>query len=349
MEKRKKEIPAEEAALFCEQMLLILQGGIVLYEGMDLLAESMEQEKSRKIFEEMSREMKQSASFSKTIKSIGCFPKYMVRMVEIGEKTGELEKVLSSLCTYYEREARIQKAIQNAIVYPILLIVMLTAVIGVFLMKILPVFLSIFERLGTSMSAVGKTTIRIGIVTGQISCIFVVVLLMLFLIIPLLMKNEKGKRKLKGLLIHVPLIKHVYKKMLISRFSSAFALMEHSGFSMENSMEQLEELMEDPAMKERVRLCAQSIKDGDRFASSIEKLDLYPRILSRMIQIGYQSGQLDAVLQKVAKTYEDEIEESVANLVSFIEPTIVAVLSVVIGAILLSVMLPLASIMSSIG
>ena len=126
-------------------------------------------------------------------------------------------------------------------------------------------------------------------------------------------------------------------------------MMLSSGYELEHALEMAPDIVSDSLAKAKIEECGELVKDGVAFPEALTRIQLFSLLHARMIHVGFKAGQMDSVMQRLAKIYEEEVNEAIARLVSFIEPTLVAVLSVVIGGILVSVMLPLASIMSSIG
>lgn len=177
--KMKKLLPAGETATFCRQMSLIMDAGIPVYDGIESLVESCEDEKSRKAFEALSETVRDTGSLYMAVKGAGYFPDYMVNMINIGEETGKLDDVLKSLAVYYDREERTRKTIKSAISYPILLVCMMTAVILALVTKIMPIFEDIFMSLGTNMTETGINVMNIGLAIGNISLVIIAVILVI--------------------------------------------------------------------------------------------------------------------------------------------------------------------------
>lgn len=341
-------LPSDELAVFCTQVYLILEAGIPLYDGFNTLADEAENKETKEIYSNMSKILLESGSLYLAIKDVHIFPEYMINMINIGEETGKLDDVLKSLNLYYEREANIKKAVKSAITYPIVLICMMSAVAILIVTRILPVFQDIFKSLGSDMTDTGRTVMNTAAVLGYV--VFGVTVAILVIVIVFAILSKLGyKNKILKILGAVPTIKKMNLKISASRFSAVISMMLSSGYSLEEALELAPSIIEDSYTKEKVSKCQNLIKEGKSFVETLEETGIFDGLTNRMIGIGYKAGKLDSVMKKISDKYEEEVSDSIGNIVSIIEPTLVAIMSVIIGGILISVMLPLANIMSSIG
>lgn len=346
---KKGKIPPSETAMFCEQVSLILKAGIPLYDGMETLCESIEDSRSRKAFERISEQVNESGSLYQAVKRAGFFPDYMVNMIHIGEEAGKMDDVLESLGQYYQREHSVRKSIQSAVVYPMILILMMSAVIAVLVGKVMPVFEQVFKNLGTDMSASGKAIMSFGMTAGKAALAAAIVLFVIAAGIYLLSRTSRGSEILGGIYGKIPFLRELNNKIAAARFASVLSMMLSSGYELERALEMAPDIVTDPLAKKKITECGKLMKEGVSFPEALSKIKLFALLHARMIHVGFKAGQLDTVMKRLTGLYEEEVNDTIARLVSFIEPALVAVLSIIIGGILVSVMLPLASIMSSIG
>lgn len=346
--KSRHMLPADEIATFCSQISLILQAGIPLYDGMETLVESCEDKKSKEAFKKLADDVIETGMLYDAVKNAGFFPKYMVNMIHIGEESGKLDEVLCSLSVYYEREAKIQKSIKSAITYPILLIIMMAAVIALLVTNVIPIFEKVFNNMGTEISKTGKSIMNAGVAIGNVAFIFTGIILVIIVAVYIATALGFGEG-IKRLSFKLPLLKGLSRKISSGRFASVLSMMISSGYSLEKALELAPGIVTDTVAKEKIEKCGQLLKDGKSFPEALEEINMFDGMQNRMISVGFKAGQLDSVMNKMTKVYEDEVDDSIERLLSFIEPTLVAILSIIIGGILVSVMLPLTSIMSSIG
>lgn len=344
----KHMLPAEEIASFCGQISLILQAGIPLYDGMETLVESCEDKKAKEAFKKLAEDVIETGMLYEAVKNAGFFPAYMVNMIHIGEESGKLDEVLKSLSIYYEREAKIRKSIKSAITYPILLVIMMASVIALLVTKVLPIFEKVFKNMGTEVSKTGRSVMNAGIAVGNVA--FVITGIVLVAIIAVYIASLFGfGERMKRLSFKLPLLRGLSRNISAGRFASVLSMMISSGYSLEKALELAPGIVTDAAAREKIEKCGALLKDGKSFPEALEEIEMFDGMQNRIISVGFKAGQLDSVMDKMTKIYEDEVDDSIEKLLSFIEPTLVAILSIIIGGILVSVMLPLTSIMSSIG
>lgn len=339
-------LPAEETGMFCAQTALVLKSGISLPDGMEALRESADVG-GKSYFDGICEEVNESGSLARAVEKAGIFPSYMVQMTEIGEKSGKLDDVMESLGLYYEREAKIRRAIRNAVLYPAVLLMMMAVVIAVITIKVLPVFSRVFESLQSGSAASGM--MQFGTVAGW--CALGLVLLFLILLAALVIFSRlKGKNGQMERFYSVFLPTRRVNGMIASaRFASMLSMMLSSGYNLEDALALAPGILPDAVSREKVAQLVQLMDQGESFPEALIKAKLFSGLYSRMIRVGFQAGQMDTVMRKLADIYEEEADDAINRAVSVIEPIMVAVLAIIIGVILLSVMLPLVSIMSSIG
>ena len=279
----------------------------------------------------------------------GKFPKYMVDMCEIGETTGRLEEVMDALCTYYEREESIAKSIRNAVTYPLIMVVMMVMVIGVLIVKVLPIFNQVFIQLGSEMTGFSESIMNLGTIIGRYSFIIIGVAAVLIVIYLIMRNTAAGQKTMQRWNTSFFATKNLNAKIASGRFASAMSLMLASGLDTDQSLDMVAKLVDNEYIRAKINKCKQYIGEGTNFSESLVKAEIFSGVYARMVNVGFKTGSVDTVMKKLAERYEEEVDTSMSNIIAVLEPTLVAVLSIVVGMILLSVMLPLMSIMSSIG
>ena len=202
--------------------------------------------------------------------------------------------------------------------------------------------------MGIQVSKSGQSIMNAGLLVGKIAFVITAVLLVLVILIYILNVLGFG-HVLKSISFKIPGLKGLSKKMSASRFSAVLSMMIASGYSLEKALELAPSIVTDKVAREKIEKCDELLKEGKSFPEALESINMFDGMQNRMISVGFKAGQLDAVMSKMTKIYEEEVEDTIERLLSYIEPTLVAILSMIIGGILISVMLPLTSIMSSIG
>ncbi len=345
----KRFLSPEETAMFCEQVALLLKSGIPLRDGVEALCDNYRDTRYRGVFSALDRSVKETGSLHRAVADAGVFPPYLSHMVKIGEAAGKLDDVMAALSAHYAREAKIRASVRGAITYPIVLVLMMAVVVGVLVTRVLPIFERVFRNLGTQMSAPMTAVMRFGVITGR-AVLWVIAAVLLLLLLGFLLSRAGKRRDMARLLGRLfPPVRRVMEMTSSGRFASVLSMMMTAGFPIGEAIALTPGVLADERTREKVSRCARAIaEEGVSLPQAIADAGLFEPIYNKMIQVGFYAGQMDHVMGRLADIYEEQIDDGIRRLVSLIEPSLVALLSVVIGGILLSVMLPLSSIMSSI-
>lgn len=345
---RKEFLSLGEISAFCAQIAMIMKSGIPMAEGISIMCEDMKNSEGKAILESIREQVETGEPLYVALGATGKFPKYVVDMTEIGETTGRLDEVMDSLYTYYEREEAIAKSIRNAVTYPLIMVVMMVLVVTVLIVKVLPIFNQVFVQLGSEMTGFSRTVMNLGQLIGRYSFVLigVVVVLAVWLI---MRKTEGGRKTLQKWNASFFATKKLNAKIASGRFASAMSLMLASGLDTDQSLDMVYKLVDNDYIKEKIAACKQHITDGANFSDALVRADIFTGVYARMVSVGFKTGSVDTVMAKLAERYEEEVDTDIGNIIAVLEPTLVAILSIVVGMILLSVMLPLMGIMSSIG
>ena len=347
--KKKRIMSSEELSSFCDQIALMLSSGMTLRDGIEMLAED-EMKGNDKVhpYTNLYKVVDETGSLYVAMKeNEDEWPSYMIEMVDIGEQTGRLEDIMNSLSTYYQREGRIRSAAVSAITYPLVLGVMLVVIIGILLWRVLPIFRRVLASLGVDSSSGGSVLMQIGSWAGWIVLGLIGLLVICAIVIMILMKTKARTKTLNFLKNLFPPVRRLTEKLSASRVAGILGLMLSSGFPMENALEMAPAALADQDSIDKVNFIRAEMKKDVTFQDALAKSGLFADFHNRMLKVGAASGHEPQVMEKIAEIYEEQVEDGLDHLISIVEPTLVALLSIVIGAILLSVMLPMAGVLSS--
>lgn len=343
-----KGLSSAELSSFCGQVALILEAGLPLYDGMETLAGADKGSANADIYVSASKGVTETGSLYTALKEDNRWPEYLVEMVGIGERSGQLDKVMRGLEEYYAREDRIRSSVVSAITYPLVLGVMLVVIVLILLWRVLPVFRRVLSSMGMGMSESGSLMMRLGVAVGWI-VLALVALVVIGVLVGLVLLKTRHRDKVLNLAQHLmPSLHKLNRKLSASRVASVLSMMLSGGFPTGEALEMTSAVLSDKEAAAKVESIRESLEGGSTFADAITSTGLFDELHNRMITMGSATGREDQVLEKLAGLYEEQVEDDITRLVSIIEPTLVALLSVVIGAVLLSVMLPMAGILSSL-
>ena len=349
-DKKKRIMSSEELSSFCDQIALMLSSGMTLRDGIEMLAEDEMKEKNLKVrpYTNLYKVVDETGSLYIAMKeNEEDWPSYMIEMVDIGEQTGRLEDIMISLSKYYQREGRIRSAAVSAITYPLVLGVMLVVIIAILLWRVLPVFRRVLESIGVGGSGSSSFLMQVGTYAGWAVLILIGLVIIAAIVIIILLKSKARNKTMKFLKNLFPPVRKLTEKLSASRVAGILGLMMTSGFPMENALEMAPAALADEESVEKVRFIREEMKKDQTFTDALSKSGLFADFHNRMLKVGAASGHEPQVMDKIAEIYEEQVEDGLDRLISIVEPTLVALLCIVIGAILLSVMLPMAGVLSS--
>ena len=347
--KAHKKLTNYEISVFCRQMAVLIKAGITPAEGIDIMLQDFQFEGDEDMLKTIRQILGSGEQFHIALQMTGAFPVYVINMLAIGEESGNLDLVMDSLADYYEQEATIRQNINSAISYPIIMIGMMLVVIIVLITKVLPIFGQVFAQLGTEMNSFSSSLLTLGTVLNRYSFIFILLLILLLAIAIFCSQVPKGKKMFRSFAMHIPPLRKIYEEVATARFANGMVLTLSSGMDTYEGLRLVQNLVESPELSEKIASCRNLIADGDNFPDALHKTGILNTFYSRMVLIGFQSGSMDTIMKQIARRQAEETQRKMYSFIAILEPTLVIVLSLIVGVILLSVILPLMGIMSSIG
>ncbi|MCR5094503.1 MAG: type II secretion system F family protein [Lachnospiraceae bacterium] len=348
-QKRTRLLSNYEISVFCRQTTMLLKAGIAPALGIDILMQDTEDPKGRALLERIQAPLREGASYHDAIEASGAFPEYMLNMISIGEQSGTLDTVMESLALYYEREDNIRSNIKSALSYPLIMIAMMFVVIVVLITKVLPIFSQVFSQLGTSMNAFSQSLLDLGTQINRYSTVFIAVLVLIIALFLYFTRTTQGKKQFANFAAKFGPTKHLYDGIAAGRFASGMALALSSGMDTFNGLDMTLKLVENRNIAAKIEKCRQLIIEGESFPDALGQADIFSKLYTRMVSVGFRSGSMDSVMKQIAERYQRDTDRRIYSIISILEPTLVIILSLIVGLILLSVILPLMGIMSSIG
>ncbi|MDD6482743.1 MAG: type II secretion system F family protein [Lachnospiraceae bacterium] len=347
---KKMNLSNDYLSAFCLQVSLLLHAGISIGDGLQMLAEDEEDAQAKKLLLGMSEQVDNGLQMSDAMEQSGCFPDYVVYMARTGEETGRTEAAFKALADYYERQRQLSERIRSAILYPVILLILMLLIIGILLVRVLPIFDTVYRQLGGSMTGMAAGLLRFGEVLSSALPVLGIVMGIFAVAVLVLYFSDGLRAKLTGWLKSCFGDRGVFRKVGMARFASALSMGMMSGLAIEDAMRTAMDFHEDSRkVRAGYEQCLENLEQGEPLADSLKKADIFPAMYCRMISLGVKSGAGDDIMVEIAGRLEEDAERTIDGAVSRIEPTIVIITSILVGVILLSVMIPLMNIMASIG
>ncbi len=345
---RQNMLSNQEISAFCEQMAMVLKAGISVLEGISVMKEDAQTSAEQELLDMICQKVQETGALASSLEETGVFPEYLCKMVQIGEETGTLDEVLSSLERYYERQETIAESIRSALVYPLIMTGMMALVIVVLLTRVMPVFQQVFRQLGTEMSGFSRGALLLGNALSRYAVLFTGIIAALALLFIWFVKTKSERAKLEKLGRHFRLFREISDQMAACRFAGGMSLTLKSGLMPERGLELAEELNENQYFGERISSCKKMMEEGDSMSEAFKRTKIFTGVYARMVDIAGRTGVMDEVMGKLSDQLEEEIDGKINGFIAMLEPTLVIFLSLIVGAILLSVMLPLLGILAGI-
>ena len=338
----------EELFHFCEQFSIILKSGIPAIEGLRILGDDSVTAQGKALMEQLLGLMDETGNFADTLERSGAFPAPMISYVRLGEQTGCLDEVMEILTHYYEQEIATAAQVRSAITYPLLMLGMMVAVVIILLIKVLPVFSQVFRQMGSEMTGLSGRLLNLGLVMRRNSSVFMVLLAAVIALICFCCFSRKGRGMLIDLVCRVPYFRQIPQSIDYSRITQGISMGLRSGLGPEDSMEMAKDLIRMPEVKQQLTAAADQLREGVPFSKALTGSGLFTGMEARLISIGFQSGSGDDVMQRLAHRYSEDSIARIQQVISILEPTIVIILTLMVGLVLLSVMLPLLGVLSEL-
>lgn len=346
---KQKQMSNQEIAAFCTQMAMLRKSGYTYLSIVEILLEDNNDSNGRDILSSIKSSLEEYKPIYTAIEETGVFPEYVINMIRLGEESGNPDVTLEALADYYNRQEAISESIKNAVSYPMIMILMMLLVIVVLITKVLPIFGQVFEQLGSSMNSFSTSLMKFGERMSSSSIVLVALLVLLLVAYFYFSKFTSGQKIMGRFLNNFGPTKKFYDAVACSRFASGVAMTQAAGMDTFESLDLVSDLVENPRMQAKIADCKKHLEEGESFADALSLSGIFSKIYSKILSVGFTTGAHIETLNSIADSYDNEVDKRIHGIISVLEPTLVIILSLIVGMILLSVILPLMGIMTSIG
>ena len=336
--------------MLCAELAMLLDAGLTISDSVQIMQDDDSVSEAKAIMQKLYESLMMGNPFSAALKETGIFPRYMIHMVEIGEKTGRLVQTLNALSEYYERQTRLSVTIKNSVLYPAILLVLMAVVVLVLIVQVLPIFDSVFSRLGTQMSPLAARLMQFGGWLGDTAITIAIIFAAIFVFVVVMWCVPKIREGIGKAFSNQWGNRGIFGKIASSRFVFAMTLAMASGLDTAESVNIAAAVSGgSKAVDEKHNKCTQLLESGNSLSDALCGSGILSPQDGKMLSVGSISGKADLAMAEIARRSDIDVRDSIDRIVGRIEPTLVIVSSIIVGVILLSVMLPLMGIMTSIG
>ncbi|MBI3007920.1 MAG: type II secretion system F family protein [Candidatus Omnitrophica bacterium] len=338
----KKKIKVDDLVVFARQLATMIDAGIPLVQGLDILSEQIEHKEFRNIVSRVRNDVETGSTLSEAIgRHPKVFSQLFINMVKAGESSGMLDDIMDRLAGYLEKSSALQRKISSALVYPAVVICMAFLITLILLLKVIPTFKEIFAGFGAKLPAPTLVLITISDALRSYFLLLLGVAVVLGFLISRYVRTEKGRLKYDQLMLDLPVFGILFKKVAVSKFTRTLSTLIKSGVSILAALEIVGKTAGNKVVENAVTDVRASIREGENIATPLAKSGVFPPMVVRMISVGEQTGELEKMLEKISDFYDEQVDSAVAGLTSMIEPLIIAFLGIVIGSIVIAMFMPI--------
>ena len=353
MQKIKKHktghMTSAELSVFFSELSMLFESGISLSQAMYIMSENAADTKAGHLYSEICDMLDGGSSLSDALKNSGRFPEHASDIVNIGQASGKLETVLSGLSSYYDRQDCLQKSIRNVLTYPLIMMTVMFCVLSVLIIKVLPLFGAVFKTTGAKMPFILK------LITENTLAPYLFIALLLVILLLLAVLFIRGGKTLSssedekiGIASKLPFMIRLSEKTETGNFTYSMALLLSGGISVESALDMTLDMTSNQTIKSKLEFIRDRMSSGSSFSEAVIKSEILEPAFSLLLSAGEKSGRTDSVMDMIADKYTENIQDRISSVLAVIEPTLVIIMSLVIGGVLLSIMVPLMNIMTTI-
>ena len=340
----------KDLTVFTRQIATMINAGLPLVQSLEGLASQQPNKQFKRILTKIREDVEGGSTFAASIKRHpAVFTSLYMSMVEAGEAGGFLDTVLNRLAGYIEKSMTLRRKVKGAMIYPVTIITVAVAVVIFLLIFVIPTFKTLFEGFGAALplptrivlelSRLVKTHLLAGLGT-LVGAVFGV---------RFYYRTEKGKKVIDSLLLRLPVIGQLIRKVSVAKFTRTLGTLVSSGVPILDGLNITARVAGNKVVEEAILKTRSSIAEGKTIADPLGASGIFPPMVVQMISVGEQTGALDSMLAKIADFYDAEVDQAVSNLTTLLEPIMIVFLGVVVGGVIIAMYLPIFKLVTVIG
>lgn len=341
----REKVKSKDLALFTRQFSVMLDAGLPLVQCLEILGQQQDNKFFQKVIYQTRADVEAGMTLADAMaKHPRVFEPLYTNMVAAGETGGILDVILQRLSTYLEKMVKLKSDVKSALIYPIAVIVISIIVISIIMIVVIPAFKNIFEGLlgpGERLPWLTELVVSISQFMASYWWLMALVIGIIVFAMKTWYKTERGQHFIDSLILKLPILGPIMRKIAVARFSRTLSTLLSSGVPILESLEITARTAGNVIVSEAIQKVRTGIEQGQTFVEPLKASGVFPIMVSQMIGVGEQTGALDAMLSKIADFYEQEVDAAIANLLSLMEPAMIMFLGVTIGTIVIAMYLPL--------
>lgn len=343
------KVKTKDLSIFCRKLHAMLVSGLPIVTALDILREQTIHRRLKAAIQVVYEDLQKGLTFSEALRRHrDIFPDTMIFLIEAGEVSGTIDHILDRLAIDFDKDAKIRNKIKSAMVYPILLMIMLVALVIFMVVFILPTFMIMFDNSPVELPQMTKNVIKLSEIITEYWFVFLFVIVVGFLLGKTMKKMPSVKREIDRIKLKIPAYKNYHQLVLTTRFTRTLSTMLFSGVPLLQSLENISRSIGNMVVSEKITYVANEVRRGSDLATPIKNIDVFPRMVDSMINIGEESGALDDILVRTTEYFDEELEITIKRMTQLFEPVMIVVMGAVVGTIVLSMVLPMFEIANTV-
>jgi type IV pilus assembly protein PilC len=343
-------VKSKELAIFTRQFSVMIDAGLPLVQCLEILASQQENKTFQKVLIGVRSAVEGGSNLSTAMKQYPkVFDPLYSNMVEAGETGGILDTILQRLSTYIEKNVKLKAAVKSALIYPIGVLTIAGGVITLLLWKVVPIFATLFAGLGVDLPLPTKIVIALSHFVGSIFGFLIVVGLAASIFgLKIWYGTPGGRYVLDSIVLKLPVLGILMRKIAVARFTRTLGTLISSGVPILEGLDITAKTSGNAVVERALNQVRKSLEEGKSLTEPLKESEVFPGMVTQMIAVGEQTGAMDAMLQKIADFYEDEVDVAVKDLLTALEPIMIVFLGLVVGGVVISMYLPLFSLIGKL-
>ena len=344
------KVTKKDLVIFTRQFSTMLDAGLPLVQGLNILAEQMDNKTFKNILKQVVNDVEGGSSLGEALgKHPKVFDDLFVNLVAAGEVGGILDSIFQRLATYIEKVEKLKSQIKGAMAYPLVVISIAILVVGVILIFVIPIFEDMFADFGSALPLPTQLVVKTSHFLKRNILYFISAILIIFFFFKKYRNSKGGRKKTDALLLKLPVIGLILKKIAIARFARTLGTMISSGVPILEALEIVAKTSGNIVLEEVILDIRGSVAGGQTISEPLSESDMFPGMVVQMISVGEATGALDTMLVKIADFYDDEVDTAVAAMTSMLEPILMIFLGGSIGGIVVAMYLPIFKMAAGMG
>ena len=343
-------IKKKELSVFTRQFSVMIDAGLPLVQCLEILGGQQSNRTFQRVLFQIRQDIEGGSSLADALRRHPkVFDDLFCNMVAAGEAGGILDTILQRLAVYIEKIVKLRGAVRSALIYPTAVITIAMVVVWVIMTWVIPVFATLYSGLGVPLPLATKVVIGISLFMARWWWAMILGIIGGIVMIFRYYKTAAGRRRVDAIMLRIPVIGPLLRKIAVARFCRTLATLLSSGVPILEGLEITARTSGNAVVEEAIMATRKSVEQGKTIAEPLKETNVFPSMVVQMVGVGEHTGALDTMLSKIADFYEDEVDEATANLLALLEPLMIGVLGVIIGGIVISMYLPLFGLISQIG